>query len=107
MLEFLIFIFIFYFSNINNRRRDESSDDKSSSENSSSETDEEEDDEDEDEDEKAVKNALKMLSSNTKRSKRLIDRYQQARSKACDFTKRYCGHCNVATDIKEANFLGE
>lgn len=27
-------------------------------------------------------------------------------SKAIDFKSRYCGHCNAATDIKEANFFG-
>lgn len=25
---------------------------------------------------------------------------------ACDYDKRYCGHCNINTDIKEANFFG-
>uniref|UniRef100_F6RCG7 Anaphase-promoting complex subunit 4 WD40 domain-containing protein n=1 Tax=Ciona intestinalis TaxID=7719 RepID=F6RCG7_CIOIN len=28
------------------------------------------------------------------------------RSLAFDYTKRYCGHCNTTTDIKEANFFG-
>lgn len=26
--------------------------------------------------------------------------------KALDYSKRYCGHCNINTDIKEANFYG-
>ncbi len=32
--------------------------------------------------------------------------YQKARLEARDFKTRYCGHCNVSTDIKEACFLG-
>ena len=28
------------------------------------------------------------------------------RGKACDYEKRFCGHCNTTTDIKEANFFG-
>ena len=28
------------------------------------------------------------------------------RSQANDFKKRFCGHCNTTTDIKEANFFG-
>ena len=31
---------------------------------------------------------------------------KQRGSKAFDYTARYCGHCNMNTDIKEANFLG-
>lgn len=27
-------------------------------------------------------------------------------SNACDYTLRFCGHCNTTTDIKEANFFG-
>lgn len=37
----------------------------------------------------------------------LIQKYREAHRNALDFKKRYCGHCNVATDIKEANFIGE
>lgn len=37
----------------------------------------------------------------------LIEQYRNSQRNACDFVKRYCGHCNVATDIKEANFVGE
>lgn len=33
-------------------------------------------------------------------------RYSNAKVNACNFSKRYCGHCNVSTDIKEACFLG-
>lgn len=32
---------------------------------------------------------------------------QQWQEKAMDFEKRFCGHCNTTTDIKEANFFGE
>ncbi|XP_072932455.1 WD and tetratricopeptide repeats protein 1 isoform X2 [Epargyreus clarus] len=28
------------------------------------------------------------------------------RTTACDYSKRFLGHCNTTTDIKEANFLG-
>ena len=28
------------------------------------------------------------------------------RPEAVDYEKRYCGHCNATTDIKEANFFG-
>ena len=33
--------------------------------------------------------------------------YLKAKIKAVDLKKRFCGHCNVSTDIKEACFLGE
>ena len=39
--------------------------------------------------------------------KKLLKEYNQLKENAIDFKKRYCGHCNVATDIKEANYLGE
>lgn len=34
-------------------------------------------------------------------------KYLNARESAIDFKTRFCGHCNVSTDIKEACFLGE
>lgn len=32
---------------------------------------------------------------------------QKWQEKALDYEKRFCGHCNTTTDIKEANFFGE
>lgn len=34
-------------------------------------------------------------------------KYLNAKEDAIDFKTRFCGHCNVSTDIKEACFLGE
>lgn len=45
--------------------------------------------------------------TNAKLSKLLLKKYNKLKEDAVDFKLRYCGHCNVATDIKEANFLGE
>ncbi|XP_006818911.2 WD and tetratricopeptide repeats protein 1-like [Saccoglossus kowalevskii] len=28
------------------------------------------------------------------------------RTDSCDYSQRFCGHCNTTTDIKEANFFG-
>lgn len=28
------------------------------------------------------------------------------REASCDYSKRFYGHCNTTTDIKEANFFG-
>lgn len=39
--------------------------------------------------------------------KNLKNIYYQKKSSAVDFSSRFCGHCNVATDIKEANFIGD
>jgi hypothetical protein len=39
--------------------------------------------------------------------KKLLNEYNFKKENPVDFKKRYCGHCNVATDIKEANYLGE
>ncbi len=33
-------------------------------------------------------------------------KYKKLKLNAIDFKSRYCGHCNVATDIKEACFIG-
>lgn len=32
---------------------------------------------------------------------------QKWQDNALDYEKRFCGHCNTTTDIKEANFFGE
>ena len=45
--------------------------------------------------------------TNAKKSKSLFKQCKRLQMAANDFKLRYCGHCNVATDIKEANFLGE
>jgi WD and tetratricopeptide repeats protein 1 len=42
-----------------------------------------------------------------KDSKRLIFKYKEMKTNSTDFRKRYSGHCNVATDIKECTFLGQ
>lgn len=45
---------------------------------------------------------------NSKRKKLVISEQEQIwRSIAFDFGRRYCGHCNLTTDIKEANFFGK
>lgn len=31
---------------------------------------------------------------------------KELQKNACDYTMRFCGHCNTTTDIKEANFFG-
>ncbi|XP_059152428.1 WD and tetratricopeptide repeats protein 1-like [Physella acuta] len=31
---------------------------------------------------------------------------KELQKSACDYTQRFCGHCNTTTDIKEANFFG-
>uniref|UniRef100_A0A915IQG4 WD and tetratricopeptide repeats protein 1 n=1 Tax=Romanomermis culicivorax TaxID=13658 RepID=A0A915IQG4_ROMCU len=36
----------------------------------------------------------------------LSDQEKSLQSRAYDYCKRYCGHCNTTTDIKEANFFG-
>jgi WD and tetratricopeptide repeat-containing protein 1 len=45
--------------------------------------------------------------TNIPTTKMLLKKYNKLMKDAFDFKLRYCGHCNVATDIKEANFLGE
>lgn len=32
---------------------------------------------------------------------------EKRQEEALDYEKRFCGHCNTTTDIKEANFFGE
>jgi hypothetical protein len=38
---------------------------------------------------------------------KLIKEYGELRERPNDFKSRFSGHCNVATDIKECNYLGE
>jgi hypothetical protein len=40
-------------------------------------------------------------------TKRLIKEYTELKDRPNDFKSRFSGHCNVATDIKECNYLGE
>lgn len=54
-----------------------------------------------------TKSRGKKNGFSNKKNKELINKYEKARANAIDYKTRYCGHCNVATDIKEANFLGE
>lgn len=60
---------------------------------------------DENEDKELDKN--NNLSLNRKEQKDLFKKYKKKKVNAFDFKSRYCGHCNVATDIKEACFLGK
>lgn len=46
-------------------------------------------------------------SLNINNQKLQKNNFFQKKNDAQDFSSRYCGHCNVATDIKEANFVGE
>ena len=48
-----------------------------------------------------------IQETNIPTTKMLLKKYNKLKKDAFDFKLRYCGHCNVATDIKEANFLGE
>ncbi|CAF0923462.1 unnamed protein product [Brachionus calyciflorus] len=41
------------------------------------------------------------------KNKKIIKIYQHKKLNSIDFQSRFCGHCNVSTDIKEANFVGE
>jgi tetratricopeptide (TPR) repeat protein len=52
-------------------------------------------------------NNCKKILNKKKKLKALIKRYNEVKSESVDFKSRYCGHCNVDTDIKEAAFLGE
>ena len=60
---------------------------------------------DENEDKELDKN--NNLSLNRKEQKDLFKKYKKQKINAFDFKSRYCGHCHVATDIKEACFLGK
>jgi WD and tetratricopeptide repeat-containing protein 1 len=54
---------------------------------------------------------LQTLETNTKLDevgvKKVDDDEKKMRLDSFDFEKRYLGHCNTTTDIKEANFLGD
>ena len=75
--------------------------------------DDDDDDDDDDESERSSKKkkrydkASRLKSSARKRARHLIAMYDEWKSRPVDLKRRYCGHCNVATDIKEANFIGE
>ncbi|XP_078483013.1 WD and tetratricopeptide repeats protein 1-like [Ciona intestinalis] len=57
--------------------------------------------------EKDVKIAIKKdKSSETNKRHVMMGDESYLRGLAFDYTKRYCGHCNTTTDIKEANFFG-
>ncbi len=45
--------------------------------------------------------------SQKKRNEIIMTNYLNAKLNACDLKSRYCGHCNVSTDIKEACFFGD
>ena len=49
----------------------------------------------------------KSILVKKKKLNSLIKKYNKIKSESIDFKSRYCGHCNVATDIKEAAFMGE
>jgi hypothetical protein len=49
----------------------------------------------------------KRPSRDSRKLKLLAREYNRLKKNANDFRLRYCGHCNVATDIKEANFVGD
>uniref|UniRef100_H2ZN13 Anaphase-promoting complex subunit 4 WD40 domain-containing protein n=1 Tax=Ciona savignyi TaxID=51511 RepID=H2ZN13_CIOSA len=57
--------------------------------------------------ERDVKSAIKQdKTKETKRRHIMLGDESDLRNSAFDYTKRYCGHCNTTTDIKEANFFG-
>ncbi|CAG5126463.1 unnamed protein product [Candidula unifasciata] len=39
-------------------------------------------------------------------SRQESEQEKELQKNACDYTMRFCGHCNTTTDIKEANFFG-
>ena len=41
-----------------------------------------------------------------KKRQKMLKSYLAAKENAVDLKSRFCGHCNVSTDIKEACFLG-
>ncbi|RZC38112.1 WD40 and/or TPR 19 domain containing protein [Asbolus verrucosus] len=51
-----------------------------------------------------LKNASKLEEVGVKK---VDDSERKMRLDSFDFEKRYLGHCNTTTDIKEANFLGD
>ena len=56
---------------------------------------------------KSNRTAESLRKKNKQKINAMIKNYSQLKLDAVDFKSRYCGHCNVATDIKEANFIGE
>jgi len=88
--------------------KDETEEDDESDSSESDESDENESKENEDSHESNRKKKRcnsKTMKSNARMEQ--IKNYKKARENAIDYKARYCGHCNVATDIKEANFIGE
>ena len=64
---------------------------------------EEEEEEDEEEDEASV-----ATISEENRAKLICEEYEKyLKSSVIDYKSYFSGHCNVATDIKEASFIGE
>ena len=55
----------------------------------------------------AKKSTLKESDKANVNNNRLVKEYNELKESPIDFKKRYSGHCNVATDIKECNYLGE
>lgn len=56
---------------------------------------------------KKKKPAESKSSKLSSADKKLVKQYNELRDNPVDFKLRYSGHCNVATDIKECNYLGE
>ena len=57
--------------------------------------------------EESIKSAIKSSAKqNTDETLTVNESEVHLQSAACDYTMRYCGHCNTTTDIKEANFFG-
>jgi tetratricopeptide (TPR) repeat protein len=54
-----------------------------------------------------INESMQKTSKKPSKSKLMLKEYKQLKVDANDLKSRYCGHCNVATDIKEANFLGD
>lgn len=67
--------------------------------------------------EKDIKTALKNSAKHNKRSSNNGNDHWQdftlsetectLQKNSYDYSRRYCGHCNTTTDIKQANFFGE
>uniref|UniRef100_A0A0K2TAQ6 WD and tetratricopeptide repeats protein 1like [Oryzias latipes] n=1 Tax=Lepeophtheirus salmonis TaxID=72036 RepID=A0A0K2TAQ6_LEPSM len=51
---------------------------------------------------------LSVISDNSSEGGfELLEDEENLRTNASDFKKRFCGHCNTSTDIKEASFYGQ
>lgn len=62
-----------------------------------------------DNDESSSSSSNSEKSSSRRRRRRLsviCDQERILRGSSYDYSKRFCGHCNTTTDIKEANFMG-